>query len=129
MERLEGASNHKLKFINNIYIKFHEINPPNTRTYIPTPKKLFNKNVIINPENKDDKCFLYAIAISVYFEEIDKKHPNRVSKNLLKCCEQLNIDNIEFPPKIKHIEQFEKDNPDTSITIFEYDGFQKSKRR
>ena len=65
MARLEGASNHKLEFINNIYIKFHEINPPNTRTYIPTPKKFLNKNAIINLKNKDDKCFLYAIAISV----------------------------------------------------------------
>ena len=112
MARLEGASNHKPEFI-NIYIKVHEINPPNKRTYIPTPKKLLKK---------DDKCFLYAIAMSVYYDEIDKKHPNRISKNLLKCCEWLNIDNIEFPPKIIDIEQFE-DNHDISITIFEYDGF------
>ena len=40
MARLEGASNHRLEFINNIYIKFHEINPPNTRSYIPTSKKI-----------------------------------------------------------------------------------------
>ena len=26
MARLEGVSNHKLEFINNIYIKFREIN-------------------------------------------------------------------------------------------------------
>ena len=65
MARLEGASNHKPEFINNIYIKFHEINPPNTRTFIPTPKKLLNKNAIINQQNKDDKCFLYPIAMSV----------------------------------------------------------------
>ena len=127
MARLEGASNHKLEFINNIYIKFHEINPPNTRSYISTPKKLLNKNAIINPQNKDIRCFLYATAISVYYDEIDKKHPSRISKNLLKCCERLNIDNIEFPPKIKDIEQFEKDNRDISITIFEYDGFHKIK--
>ena len=125
--RLEGASNHKLEFINNIYIKFHEINPPNMRSYIPTPKKLLNKNTIIHPQNKDDKCFLYAIAIYVYYHKIDRKHPSKISKNLLKCCEWLNIDNIEFPPKIKDIEQFEKDNPDISITIFEYDGFHKIK--
>ena len=101
MARLEGASNHKLEFINNIYIKFHEINPPNTRTYIPTPKKLLNKNAIINPQNKDDKCFLYAIAIiSIYYDEIDRKDANRISNKLLKCCERLNIENIEFPPKI-----------------------------
>ena len=128
MERLEGASNHKLKFINNIYIKFHEINPPNTRTYIPTPKKLLNKNAIINPQNKDDKCFLYAIAIiSIYYDEIDRKDANRISNKLLKCCERLNIENIEFPPKIKDIEQFERDNPNISFTIFKYDGFQKIK--
>ena len=49
-----------------------------------------------------------------------KKPPSRISKNLLKCYERLNIDNIEFPPKIKNIEQFQKDNPDNSITIFEF---------
>ena len=27
MPRLEGASNHKLEFINNIYVRFHNINP------------------------------------------------------------------------------------------------------
>ena len=57
MARLEGASNHKLEFINNIYVKFHEINPPSTRSHIPTPKKLANKKAIINPKNSDNKCF------------------------------------------------------------------------
>ena len=70
---------------------------------------------------------MYAIAISVYYDKLDKKHPNRISRKLLKCYEWLNTDNIEFPPKIKDIEQFEKDNPDISITIFEYDGFHKTK--
>ena len=114
MARLEGTSNHKLELINNIYIKFHKINPRNPRTYIPTPKKLLNICLIT--------------AISVYYDEIDKKHANRISKNLLKCCERLNIKNIKFPLKIKDIEQIEKDNPDISITIFEYDGFQKIKK-
>ena len=81
----------------------------------------------MNPKNKDNKCFLYATAISVYYDEIHKKHPSRISKNVLKCCKRLNIENIEFPPKIKDIEQFEKDNPDISITIFEYDRFHKIK--
>ena len=30
--------------------------------------------------------------------------------------ERLNIDDIEFPPKIKDIEQFQKDTPDILIT-------------
>ena len=50
-----------------------------------------------------------------------------IQVEFLKTCKILNIDNINFPPKIKDIEQFEKDNPDISITIFEYDGFEKIK--
>ena len=69
---------------------------------------------------------MFAIAISVYYDEIDKKNPGRISKNLVKCCERLNINNIDVPPKMKDIEQFEKDNPDISVTIFEY-GFEKIK--
>ena len=56
MARLEGASNHKPEFINNIYIKFHEINPLSARSYIPTAKR-GNKKAIINPKNNDNKCF------------------------------------------------------------------------
>ena len=39
--------------------------------------------------------------------------------------ERLNIDNTGFPPKMKDIEQFEKD---VSFIIFEYDGFHKIKK-
>ena len=39
----------------------------------------------------------------------------------------MNIDNINFLPSIKDVEQFEKNNTDISITIFEYGGFHKIK--
>ena len=55
-----------MKSVQRGYIK------TNTRSYIPTPKTLLNRNAIINPQNKDDKCFLYAIPISAYYDEIDK---------------------------------------------------------
>ena len=40
MAKLEGASNHKLEFSENIYVKFHKINPPSARSFVLTPKKL-----------------------------------------------------------------------------------------
>ena len=55
---LQAASNHKSKYIKEIYIRIHEIKPPGTRTYIPTPKKLLNKVTIRNPQNKDDFFFV-----------------------------------------------------------------------
>ena len=39
----------------------------------------------------------------------------------------MNIVNIDFPPKINDVEQFEKDNPDISVTIFEFNGSKKIK--
>ena len=66
MARLEGVSDHRLEFINNIYVKFHEINPPSTRSYILPPKNLANKKVIISPKNNGHKCFSYSTGISVF---------------------------------------------------------------
>ena len=71
--------------------------------------------------------FLYSVGISVSTYELGNKNLGRISKILLKCCERLNVDNIKFPPTIRDIEQFEKDNPDISFTIFEYGGFHKKK--
>ena len=87
MARLEGASNHKLEFINNIYVKFHVINRPTARRFIPAPKKLADKKSIINPKNDDDKCFSYATGMSFLamnlvikiWKEYIKKYQNVVS--------------------------------------------------
>ena len=93
MARLEAASNHKLEIIENIHVKFHVITPPSARRFVPTPKKLANKGTIINPKNKNDTCFLYAVGISVFLDELGNKSLERISEKILKCCEQLNIDN------------------------------------
>ena len=114
MARLEGSSNHRLEFF-NIYVQLHEINVPSTRSYVSTPKKLANIKVIINPKSNNNKCFFYSTGLSVYYDEIDKINPSRVSKKLLKSCERLNIDNINFPTTIKDIQQFQKHNSDISI--------------
>ena len=115
MARLEGASNPKLEFINNIYVKFHVINRPTARRFIPAPKKLADKKATINPK----PCFLYATEISVFSNDLGNENLERIYKKILKCCQRLNIDNINFPPTIKDIEQFEKDNPTITTTTFE----------
>ena len=43
MARLERESNNTLNYINNVYINSDEINPSNTRSYIPTPRNYFTK--------------------------------------------------------------------------------------
>ena len=86
LARLEGASNHKSKYIKEIYIRIHEINPPNTRTYIPTPKKLLSKITIINPQNKDDTFFcmqlLYLFIVIKLIKNIQVEYL-KIYRNVL----------------------------------------------
>ena len=56
MARSEGASNHKLEIIDNIFVKFHVINPPSARIFVPAPKKVANSGAI-HPQNKHDNDF------------------------------------------------------------------------
>ena len=70
----------------------------------------------------------YVLQEYVFRDELGNKNLERISKKLLKCCEQLNIDNINFPPTIKDTAQVDKDNLDISTTIFEYDGFHTIKK-
>ena len=51
MARLEGASNHKSKYVKEMFHRFHEINPPSARSFVLTQKKLADKKAIINPKN------------------------------------------------------------------------------
>ena len=48
-------------------------------SYIDSPKWLKNKKSTINPKNKEDKCFQYAITILLNHEQI-LKDLQRISK-------------------------------------------------
>ena len=69
--------------------------------------------------------FLFATTIGIFYNYLHKKNPGRINKKLPNYCKLLNFDNINFPPTIKHIQQFEKDNPTISIAIFEFGWIKK----
>ena len=81
MASLEGASNHRLEFINKIYVKFHEIDPPSARSYIPTPKKLANSKAIINPENDDANVFYMQLVYLFFMMRLIRKIQVQYMKN------------------------------------------------
>ena len=43
------------------------------RSYIDSPKWLKDKKATIIPKNNDDKCFQYALAVALNYEQIKKK--------------------------------------------------------
>ena len=64
--------------VDSLHYKLHKISLNRGESYIDSPKWLRNKNAAINPKNNDDKCFQYAITVSLNHEKI-KSHPEIIS--------------------------------------------------
>ena len=63
-----------------LYYKCRKINANRGGSYIDSPDWIKNKKATINPINKkDNKCFPYAIAVTLNHDEI-KKDLQRITK-------------------------------------------------
>ena len=89
----------------------------NTSTFIETPDLIKNKKCTINLQNKDNKCFQYSVTLSLYHQEI-KCHPERISK-IKPSINNLNWENINFPPQGQDYQQFEMNNKSTALNILQ----------
>ena len=78
-------------------------------SYIPTPKKLAAKKAIVNPQNKDDKCIQYFIAMAIVSR---KGHlgvpPERITPDIRRQAEELNWRGVNFPAWWRDINTIEK---------------------
>ena len=82
-------------------IDFHQLNLTRGSSYGPLPKWLANKKAIINPCNKDQECFKWAVIVASHWEEIDS-HPEHISK-LKKFEKDFNWSGMRFPVSVKDI--------------------------
>ena len=65
--------------VNALYYDLNKIRLSRGGSYIDSPEWLKNKKAAINPQNeKDDKCFQYALTVALSHEQIKK----RSSKNI-----------------------------------------------
>ena len=99
--------------IESIIYNFTEIIISNT--FIESPQWIKNKKCTINPQNNDNKCFLYSIAFSLNYQNI-KNSPERISK-IKPFINSLNWDNINFPPKEQDYKNFEMNNKSTALNV------------
>ena len=93
--------------------------PQKEAGYIDLLKEIKAKKAVINVQNKDNRCFEYAILSEQYNKEI-KANPERPSK-YKEHLNKLNFTGIEFPVSLKDIDKFEKQNPEIRINVFGYD--------
>ena len=88
-------------------------------SYIDLPKEIKTKKAVINVQNKDNRCFEYAILSAQHHDKI-KVNPERPSK-YKEHLNKLNFTGIEFPVSLKDIDKFEKQNPEIGVNVFGYD--------
>ena len=87
----------------NILLETNSINCLTGNSYIDLP---FKSRFIVNVQNNDDKCFLWSVLAKLYPQ---KEHKERISK-YKQYENELNLNGVNFPMKIKSIRIFEKNN-------------------
>ena len=101
--------------IMHLYINFQRLALTRGCSYTELLEWLKSKKAVINPQNKDEECFKWAVIEALHHEEI-KHHPERIS--LLWAYEnQYNWKGLEFPVSIKKIDKFEKNNPGIAVNV------------
>ena len=70
---------------------------------------------MINPQNKDEECFKWAVIAALHHEEIEH-HPERISL-LQHYAGQYNWSGFESPLAIQKIGKFERTNPGIATNV------------
>ena len=74
-------------YVHSLYYKCHEIDPNYGRSYLNSPDWIKK-----NKNNLDNKCFQYAAAVALNYEEIGKYSERITKTNLFK----VNITGKEY---------------------------------
>ena len=82
-----------------LHYHLHRISLKRGESYIDPPEWLKNKKATINPQNKDNECFKYAITVALNFQSIGN-NPQRISK-IKPFISQYEWRNINFPATSK----------------------------
>ena len=110
-----SESGFTLDKIMHLYINFQRLTLTRGGSYTDLSKWLKGRKVVINPQNKDEECFKWALIEALHDEDI-KHHPGRIS--LLRSYEnQYNWNGLEFPVSIKKIDKFQKNSPGTAVSV------------
>ena len=84
-------------------------------TFVEFPEWLKSKRCVMNPQNNDNKCSQYSIILSLYHEQI-KNNFFRISK-IKPYINNLNWNNINFPPQEQDYKTLEMNNKSIALNI------------
>ena len=80
--KMREGSNFVFESVDLLYYSLHKISLNRGGSYIDSPSWLKNKRATINPQNKNNECFKYAITVALNLE----KKLKRTLKEYQKLC-------------------------------------------
>ena len=127
MEKRQEGSNFSSKCINKIYLKLHKLEDPGARSYIITPKFLYNKKCTITSKNiYDNMYFLWCVTTAIYRHLLGKT-PGYIGKRIKELSKSINTNGISFPPQRDDYDRFEKNNKHIALAVYEFTSSEKIK--
>jgi len=112
------GSNWIFKSVKKMIINVNKYQPLNGSSWIDLPKEIKQKKAVINPKNKDNKCFMWAVLAALYPVN---KNAERISA-YKEHVNKLSWAGVEFPATKRSIDAFEEANSDVGINVFTWDG-------
>ena len=112
---LKNGSYFVFESVDLLVYHIHKTNLKRGKSYIKSSEWILNKRAIINPKNKDNKCFQYVITAALNHENFGN-HPERIS-NIKTFIDQYNRKGIDFPAGIKDWKKFEQNNKTIALNI------------
>ena len=88
-----------------LYYNLNKVSLSRGGSYIDSPKWLKNEKATINPKNKDDECFQYALSAALIHKQI-KDHPEIIS-NIKPFIDKYNWKELDFPSHSKDWKKIE----------------------
>jgi len=117
LEMSERESNFVFKRVYSSTIRLARYNPIGGSSYIQTPKELMGKHAIVNVQNNNVFCFLYALASAIHPVQNNPQRPEQYEKYF----SEFHIKGLKFPLAPKDISKFEDLNPSIAVTVLHYD--------
>ena len=100
---LRNGSSFVFESVDLLAYHIHKTNLKRGKSQIKSPEWILNKKATINPKNKDNKCFQYAVTVALNHQKIGK-HPERIS-NIKLFIDKYNWKVLEFSAWNKRLEK------------------------
>ncbi|GFR99473.1 hypothetical protein ElyMa_006374500, partial [Elysia marginata] len=107
------GSDWTIERVRTLWLNIARYQPLRGGSYIPLPKAVSNKKAVVNVQNQDDACLLWALLASIFRIE---EHPERIS-HYYQYAKLLKFDGIDTPTPISQIPKVERQNK-LAINVF-----------